>query len=64
MKNYTAQDVQNILTALAEEFLVDIKAEHTEDNSYLLEFTDLSTALVLGEPAWYAAIAHYANESQ
>ena len=60
---YTGADVQNILTAFAEEFSVDIKAQHTFSGDYLIEFNDLNTALVLGEPSWYQAIADYANES-
>lgn len=58
---YTAADVQNILTAFAEEFVVDIKATHTPNGDYFIENTDLVTALVLGEPSWYALIADYTN---
>lgn len=59
-KSYTAADVQNILTAFAEEFLVDVPARH-EKGDYLIEFTELSTELILGEPSWYLSIAEYAN---
>jgi len=58
--SYTAQDVQNILTTFADEFLVDVKAEHT-GGRYLIEDATLTTALTLGEPEWYAAIADYTN---
>lgn len=57
---YTALDVQNILTAFAEEFSVDVPARHV-DGEYLIEYNNLTTHLVLGEDEWYAAIADYAN---
>lgn len=58
---YTAADVQDILTGFAEEFAVDIKAKHTPEGDYLIDFTDLVSTLVLGERSWYADIADYVN---
>lgn len=59
---YNAADVQNILTAFAEEFAVDVKAQH-DNGDYLIGYHDLVTALVLGEPEWFQQIADYTNAS-
>lgn len=57
---YTALDARKILTALAEEYLVDIPAKH-ENGLYLLEFNDIATELVLGREEWYEEIAYLAT---
>lgn len=59
--SYTAADVQNILTSLAEDFMVDIEAVHNEQG-YFIEYNTLAAALILGSPVWYGAIAEYTNE--
>lgn len=60
---YNAADVQSILSTFAEEFLVDVAAEHTPDGRYLIEHDTLVNALTLAEPAWYDAIAETTNEN-
>lgn len=62
MSQYTAEDVKNILTTFAEEFLVDIPARH-ENGDYLIDAAVLERELVLGEPMWYEAIAGTVNEN-
>jgi adenosylmethionine-8-amino-7-oxononanoate aminotransferase len=62
LKQYDASDVQNILTAFAEEFSVDIPAVHDGKGGYLIEFNTLNGELILGSHDWYAAIAGYTNE--
>lgn len=57
---YSTADVQNILTAFAEEFLVDVDAKH-DSSGYWIEHNDLAAALVLNNNAWYAEIAAYAS---
>lgn len=57
---YTAADVQNILTSLGENFIVDIEAVHS-DKGYFIEYNTLAAALILSSPAWYEEIAHYTN---
>lgn len=59
-KPYTAEDVRNILTSLAEEYLVDIPAKHA-DGLYLLEYNDIATAFILGNEEWYEDIAELAS---
>lgn len=57
---YSTADVQNILTAFAEEFLVDIPALHN-DKGYWVEHNTLAANLVLGDDEWYGKIAAYAS---
>jgi hypothetical protein len=59
---YNAQDVKNILTILAEDFLVDVPARHT-DGDYLIEYHTLVNTLTLAEDGWYESIASTTNET-
>lgn len=61
MSNITAEDARKVLTALAEEFLVDIPAVHN-NGTYLLEYNQLAGSLILANEDWYEGIAEYANE--
>lgn len=60
MSNITAEDARKVLTALAEEFLVDIPAVHN-NGTYLLEYNQLAGTLILADGEWYEGIAEYAN---
>lgn len=60
MSKITEDDARKVLTALAEEFLVDIPAVHN-NGTYLLEYNQLAGSLILGEGEWYRGIAEYAN---
>ena len=61
MKQYTAEDVQNILTGFAEEFIVDIPALHNEDG-YFIEHNQLAGSLILADPEWFGAVAGYVDD--
>lgn len=60
-KHYTAEDVQNILTGFAEEFIVDIPALHN-DKGYFIEHNQLAGSLILADQEWFATVAGYVNE--
>jgi hypothetical protein len=57
---YTAADVQNILTAFASEFTVDIPAKHDVDG-YWIEHEVLIDTLTQGTKEWYGEIAEHFN---
>lgn len=61
MSKVTATEVSAVLSALAEEYLVDIQAVHNKDG-YWLEFFELSSALLTDDHDWLYAIAESANE--
>lgn len=58
----TAEQVREVLTSLAEEFLVDIPAAHDGKGGYFLEYNQLAGSLIISDEAWYEAIAAYTNE--
>ena len=60
MIKYTAEDVKNIFETLADEFLVDIPADHS-DGKYRIELVDLILALTDSEPEWFEEISHVTN---
>jgi len=60
LTKYTAEDVQNILETLGDDFIVDVPASFT-DGAYKIGFTDLAIALTSSEPDWYADIAYATN---
>lgn len=57
---YTAEDIKNVLTIFAEEFLVDIEAVHNT-KGYFIEHNTLAAGLILGKRDWYEAIAEELN---
>lgn len=53
--------VQDVLEALGEEFLVDIPAEHSGKGDYKLDYFLLVTFLVNAPDEWADRIARYIN---
>lgn len=60
MKEYTGEDAYNILVAFSNEFIMDIKAIHTEIGSGIL-YNDLEYALMHNQTAWYDEVASAAT---
>lgn len=56
--------VQDVLIALGEEFLVDIPAEHNGKGDYKLDYFTLVTFLVNAPDEWADRIAGYANSKE
>lgn len=56
-----AQEVERVLSALGENFLVDVPATHDGKGGYFIEFTVLANALCNAAPAWVDEIVGYVN---
>jgi hypothetical protein len=61
MSKIDEDTTRKVLTALAEEFLVDIPAVHTDKGVYYIEYNQLAGSLILADGEWYRSIAEYAN---
>lgn len=59
----TSEQVQSVLTALAEEFTVDIPAVHNE-TGYWIEFSELNATLLLTGREWADEIADHINSKE
>jgi hypothetical protein len=55
------EEVERVLSALGENFLVDIEAVHDGKGGYFIEFTTLANALVNPKPGWVDEIMGYVN---
>lgn len=59
--NATAEHVEVVLSAFAEEFLVDVPAVHDGKGGYYIEYTALANYLVNSDRSVYEGIANYIN---
>jgi len=55
------EEVERVLAALGENFLVDVEAVHDGKGGYFIEFTTLANALVNPKPGWVDEIMGYVN---
>lgn len=55
------KQVQDVLRALGEEFLVDVPAEHDGKGAYKLDYFDLVGFLITPTDEWADRIAGYVN---
>jgi metal-dependent HD superfamily phosphatase/phosphodiesterase len=63
-QNVTAEQVEAVLTALAEEYLVDVPATHDGKGGYFIEYTTLAHQLVNSGIEWYTEISNYVNTKE
>lgn len=59
----TPAQVQAVLQALGNEFLVDLQAVHNKDG-YWLEYTETAAQLILSPYKWHQQIADYINTGE
>ena len=57
----TSKDVEAVLIALGENFIVDVPAKHDGKGDYQLDYFELVTFLVNPAPAWVQQIQGYIN---
>lgn len=55
------EQVQEVLIALGEEFIVDIQAVHDGKGGYTIDYFELVTTLVNAPDSWADRIAGYVN---
>lgn len=58
------EQVQDVLAALGEEFLVDIPAEHSGKGDYKIDYFKLVGIFVDAPDEWAERIAGYANSKE
>lgn len=64
MTQVNKEQVEAVLIALGEEFLVDVPALHDGKGGYLIDFFELSHRLVDPEGAWVERIQGYVNTKE
>lgn len=55
------EEVERVLVALGENFIVDVPAKHDGKGDYQIDYFELVTMLVSPPPAWVDQIQGYIN---